>query len=800
MSSKKKVRYSIILIALNGIQHTVKCIESILQFTEDYELIVVENCSTDGTLGYLSELDKEGKLILIQNRTPSCFSTNNNIGMAKARGEYIVFLNNDTIVTPDWLKRMSAHFENVPLKRIACIGPVSNKSNGRQMVGLQNSEVWYGKYRGRWRHTGILYGWCMLWKADILREIGGFDEQLKNSHEDNDLCLRAQLAGYTLITAVDTYIHHTGQGTLRNYMTVDEYNDNGRANRKAYYDKYYNPTAKKLVAVYRTNGGKFLIKSLDQTSKFADRIIIHFCRAYHSFFIEADRGTVELTRKGFENHLKSSYPQIHKIEWYDGIFQEDYERNWLLQEALKLQAEGEADWCISVDDDEIYEDKFQERVQMLMNPRNPEILAYWANWRTIWRQELDKKYYRTDSTFGSFCNYRFFRLIPGQEISSTHPEGHHCGSAPRMPDENAQWSNIRVEHLGYDTPEQRQKKFEFYQKADNFKSAADIGQEDYSHLIEKNPKLSEYQDFNGISLVMMVKNEEDLILDCLEHVQFLVDEYVIVDTGSTDRTKEILYEFKTFASVPVTILDYPWEDNYSTPRNFGKFHAKYPWILHLDADERFDYEHLKAIHRLTETTDVDVYVFHVLNYLERKTRPDVLPKYASTESVRLFRNIPELFYTGIIHETLDDAICALGKKRKVRAEQPRFPLHHYGYLKKKEVVKGKLEYYEQLNLNQISITDQKDARPYFNLAMHYLEEDKNHEALKAFQEALKINPRFWHASQQMAALNLKSAKSFLNQTLQSIRSDHPFKGQAQKLLDFLNQNTFGFQKVGDMGG
>lgn len=784
-------KYSIITVATNGLEHTLKCVESVLKNTKDFELIVVDNASNDGTSGYLDDKihanPETMRVIRTENRYS--FSAANNIGLkiADERSEYIIFLNNDTIVSENWVERMEAHFKNCPLKNIGMVGPVSSSSNGRQMVGVQDPESWYEQRKGHWSQAGVLYGWCMMIPRKVLSEVMdedmAFDERFENSHEDNDLCLRIQKAGYKLVIAQDTYIYHRGQGTLSGMMTIKQYSEAGYKNRELYYEKWYVPGKKKLVAVYRTNNGKWLDKSLEQTSKFADSIILHFCRA--------DFGSVP--KEEIISYFKKRFPKIVHIEFYNGIFQEDYERGRLLELALEMHEKGEADWCISIDDDEIYEDKFIDRVHKMINPRNPEILGYWCQWRTIWETRLGVEYYRTDSTFGQFTNYRLFRLMKGQEISSHHPEGHHCGSAPLIAEENLRWSNIRVKHMGYDTPEQRQKKFEFYEANDHFKTKADIGYDDYSHLISKNVQLEKYEPNNGISLVMMIKNECDLILDCLEHVQNLVDEYVIVDTGSTDGTLEIVKKFAKHAIVPVKILEYPWEDNYSTPRNFGIYNATQKWILHLDADERFKYNDLIEIFKASET-ETEIVVFHVLNYL-KKVEMGKRPEYASTESIRLFRNMPELYYTGILHETLDDALAALRVKRPIQMMRFSGHLHHYGYLKDKDKVRGKLDYYEKLNLNQIEITNDSDPRPHFNLALHYLNDAKEHLALKAFQRCLEINPRFWHAQQQMAALNMKNAKMFLQQLTQCIPSSHPFKGQAEKIINFIESNSHGCQKV-----
>lgn len=775
---------SIIITTMNGIEHTAQCIASVFAFTKDFELVVVDSGSTDGTVGYLQELtSKHENVKVVFNKDQKTFAEANNDGLRIADGDFVCFLNNDTIVNPGWMDRLIAHFENIPLKHLGVVGPESSMSNGKQMVGVQDPGAWHAQHRGHWMHTGVLFGWCLLVKREVIDRIGGFDERFTNSFEDNDFCLRAQLAGYKLAIAYDTYIFHAGQGTLRKTMSLDDYIKNGEANRKRFCDKHRPAEDPKLVAVYRTNGGTWLERSLEQTSKFADSIVIHFCRARRSMTPERLRLLLE------------RFPKVVYHEFYDGVFQENYERGRLLEIALEMRAREEADWCISVDDDELYEDAFIERSRKMMRPSNPEVMGYWCQWKTIWDKREGKEYFRADDTFGQFSNYRFFRLLPNQEIMSRHVEGHHCGSAPLVPEWNLRWSKIRVKHMGYDTPEQRRRKYEFYQANDHFKNKADIGHEDYRHLIDVNVQLREYKEKNTLSLIMMIKNEEEFILGCLEHIEPVVDEMIIIDTGSTDRTKEIVSDFAKRSLVPVRMSDYPWEDNYSTPRNFAKSKASGDWCLMMDADERFNPQDLGELFRLTEM-DCDGFIFHVINYLERKTNANKNPRYVSSETIRMFRNIPELYYTGVLHETLDDSIGALRIGEGVNIWRAPMMLLHYGYLKDKSKVNEKLEYYTFLNNRQIEITEGKDPRPYFNLALHYLNADKRDEAIESFHKALEINPLFWHANQQMAAINMNSAKQFLNNAIISMPSTHPFRRQAEEVLSFIDKNLFGYEKVG----
>src|SRR3989344_5073579 len=92
-----------------------------------------------------------------------------------------------------------------------------------------------------------------------------------------------------------------------------------------------------------------------------------------------------------------------------------------------------------------------------------------------------------------------------------------------------------------------------------------------------------------ISLCMITKNEEQFLEQCLNSVQELVDEIIIVDTGSTDKTKEIAAKFTD------KIFDFKWGDVFSKARNESLKQATKDWILVLDADEQLDQDGIREV-------------------------------------------------------------------------------------------------------------------------------------------------------------------------------------------------------------
>ncbi len=153
-----------------------------------------------------------------------------------------------------------------------------------------------------------------------------------------------------------------------------------------------------------------------------------------------------------------------------------------------------------------------------------------------------------------------------------------------------------------------------------------------------------------ISLCMIVKNEEVMLPACLESVQSVVDEMIIVDTGSTDSTAEIA---RTFGA---EIIDHPWNDNFAEVRNIGLERAKGQWILVLDADEVLTDQSGKNLRQTVTSTKADA-----LTLIIRNPHPEgELQTYSDFTLTRLFRNKDQYRYQGMIHEQIRPSIEKTG--------------------------------------------------------------------------------------------------------------------------------------------
>ncbi len=223
-SARPKV--SIIILTLNQWWQTKLCLESIARFTpQSHELIMVDNGSSDETVANLREYAAHHTNVrVIVNRGNRGFAAGNNLGLALARGENVLLLNNDTVVTEGWLERMLAVFDRHPQTGI--VGPVSNYVSGPQLVpqvtyksldGLPAfAAAWSSAHAGQSAEAVRLVGFCLLARRAVIDRIGGLDEQFGSGNfEDDDFCLRARLSGFQARIAQDSFVHHTGSQTFK---------------------------------------------------------------------------------------------------------------------------------------------------------------------------------------------------------------------------------------------------------------------------------------------------------------------------------------------------------------------------------------------------------------------------------------------------------------------------------------------------------------------------------------------------------------------------------------------------------
>lgn len=211
---------SIVIPVYNGLKYTRTALENIRRHTpEPYELIVVDNASTDDTASFLAGQDD---VTVVRNTENLGHAGGTNRGFCASRGEYLVSLNNDAVVTANWLANLQTCIESDP--RIGLVSPVTNYiGNPRQLVDAQFPDLeemhrfaagFNSSDPAKWLDDDP-FGFCFLVPRRIVDEIGLLSE-------DNDLGLgddidynrRLAAAGYRSVIAGDTFVYHYGSRTF----------------------------------------------------------------------------------------------------------------------------------------------------------------------------------------------------------------------------------------------------------------------------------------------------------------------------------------------------------------------------------------------------------------------------------------------------------------------------------------------------------------------------------------------------------------------------------------------------------
>jgi glycosyltransferase involved in cell wall biosynthesis/SAM-dependent methyltransferase len=213
---------SIIVLNWNNLRYLRRCVESIFAHTRPpFELIIVDNGSTDGSRRYLNELVRQHRNVkVVLNERNIGAPAGRNCGLAVAEGDFIVFLDSDTVVTENWLDNLLRWMEIDPT--IGMVGPCSNFASGQQIeVNYRNlkemhefAAKWCAEHCGTGWETAALISFCVLMRRSVIDAIGGMDARFGLiMHEDIDHSLRARVAGFRCWLALDAFVHHYGNRT-----------------------------------------------------------------------------------------------------------------------------------------------------------------------------------------------------------------------------------------------------------------------------------------------------------------------------------------------------------------------------------------------------------------------------------------------------------------------------------------------------------------------------------------------------------------------------------------------------------
>ncbi|MCC7495153.1 MAG: glycosyltransferase [Fimbriimonadaceae bacterium] len=223
-----------------------------------------------------------------------------------------------------------------------------------------------------------------------------------------------------------------------------------------------------------------------------------------------------------------------------------------------------------------------------------------------------------------------------------------------------------------------------------------------------------------IALCMIVKNEESQLPRCLASVQGVVDDMIVVDTGSTDRTVAIATEYGA------RVVEHPWDGSFSSARNVSLDQATADWVLILDADECLADGSALLRGVATAPAEFEAFILPLVNFVGERANEEAV----TAPGVRLFRNRPEYRYSRALHEQIMLSIQAARPDAGVGYLDA--PIEHYGYLNGLVTDKDKIRRNLALASEEVRRYP-RDAFSWYNLGQEHFRLGEWDQAINAYQ-------------------------------------------------------------------
>lgn len=237
---------SVLVVTYGGLPLTRRCLDSLLkeETWPRLEVLVVDNASPDGTREYLRSLSDPRVRLLLQDSNLG-FPKANNVALEEARGDVILFLNNDTVVPPGMIGRLVQALQRDRQIGLLCATTNFCGNEARVEPGYEDLADLPAFAAGRARrHAGRVLDlpvaalYCAAARREVVEEVGLLDEAFGiGMFEDDDYSLRMRQAGYRVACAEDAYVHHVGQGSFQN-LSRQEYQSLWERNQTYYERKW----------------------------------------------------------------------------------------------------------------------------------------------------------------------------------------------------------------------------------------------------------------------------------------------------------------------------------------------------------------------------------------------------------------------------------------------------------------------------------------------------------------------------------------------------------------------------------
>jgi GT2 family glycosyltransferase/ubiquinone/menaquinone biosynthesis C-methylase UbiE len=388
---EENIKVSIVVPLYNNIAYTKEFIDSVTSNTiSEYEIIFIDNASTDETKDYLNSiLISNQNVKVIFNEKNLGFPAAVNQGIQSAKGKYILIANNDIVVTEGWLERIIGVAESD--NRIGIVGPISNEVSGVQndkeanYKTIDEMHLYAASIKEKNKNKVLQFPrvafLCTLIKKEVIEKIGGLDERFSpGNYEDDDFCLRAQLAGYKTVIAQDVFIHHYGSKSFK-ADGEKKYAERLQINHKIFVNKWGADPDEIWLKQKSFNHSRSLFISVDK-----DEFIKSFERAQNNIKdkeFDLALNELELSIEYFETSNKAisiiSEEDLYSLTANISLIVKDLEKaKSYFEEALKLSP-ASSDACFGLGQVFYQAEMFEESKTMIEwaiknNPENAKAI------------------------------------------------------------------------------------------------------------------------------------------------------------------------------------------------------------------------------------------------------------------------------------------------------------------------------------------------------------------------------------------------------------------------------------------
>jgi len=272
----KKKELSIIIVTYNSSNYIIDCVKSIYKnIANAFELIVIDNNSTDNTEREIREISSQYDVIFHKNSTNVGFSKACNYGAKISKGNYFLFCNPDTIIENDIFSILSRYLDG----NIGCVSPLIKDWTGnetafafnfphnplmllhayfRKILNKLDSRILQINFRNQ---ANVIFcdwvlGACMLFKREHFLEVGGFNENYFMYFEDIDICQKLKSKGLKIATVRDAKVSHKKYGSWKD-LNDPNFLSLRKKSKEYYYKSYYGYVGMLISRFFDRNGYLF---------------------------------------------------------------------------------------------------------------------------------------------------------------------------------------------------------------------------------------------------------------------------------------------------------------------------------------------------------------------------------------------------------------------------------------------------------------------------------------------------------------------------------------------------------------